>query len=112
MTAKNPADEPVVLIYDDEHNSALGIKEQLSGIPNVDLRLLDHANDEVEVLERRRRAARSDGPGDDEESVFDRADILIVDYDLTSSEEETWGARRKRVSGSRIWRVHTLNVAR
>jgi hypothetical protein len=89
--ASEEAQKPVVLIYDDDHGSALGIKQRLSDIENVELRLLDQAKDQVELLEQRRRLARTSKPGIYEETVFDKADILIVDYDLTASGENQSG---------------------
>jgi hypothetical protein len=90
MMSKDIASPPVVLIYDDEQGTAAGIKDMLSAIEGADLKLLQDANLEVEILERRRRSARSDDEVN-EPSVFDDADILIVDYDLTGTDERQGG---------------------
>lgn len=90
MASSAKAKKPVILIYDDEQGSAASIKEQLNDIPDAEIRLLESAKAEVEILERRRRSARNrqyeEGP-----SAFDEADILIVDYDLTSSDDSESG---------------------
>jgi hypothetical protein len=91
MTNKRKATELIVLIYDDEQNSAQKIKEQLDGIAGIQIQLLDLANNEVETLERRRRDSRSGASIGNEDTAFDKADILIVDYDLTSADDKEQG---------------------
>ena len=90
MTGESKAKMPIVLIYDDEHGSALGIKEQLSTVDGTDVRLLEDANAQVEIMEQRRRSARA-GKQNNERTAFDEADVLIVDYDLTASGEHQSG---------------------
>jgi hypothetical protein len=89
--ASTETHKPVVLIYDDDRGSALAIKQQLGAIDNIELRLLDQAKDQVELLEQRRRLARSSEQGSYKDTAFDEADILIVDYDLTASGEDQSG---------------------
>lgn len=91
MTNQAQTEPPVILIYDDEEGSALGIKEQLISINGLELRLLQNAKEEVELLERRRRSARTGDDPDEADSSFDHADVLIVDYDLTASREQQGG---------------------
>ena len=68
-----------------------GSREQLTTIDGLELRLLRDAKEEVELLERRRRSARTGDHPDEGNSSFDDADILIVDYDLTASGEQQGG---------------------
>jgi hypothetical protein len=91
MTSEAQTERPVILIYDDEEGSALGIRDQLTTVDGLDLRLLQDAKVQVELLERRRRSARTGNDHDEERSSFDEADVLIVDYDLTASGDQQGG---------------------
>jgi hypothetical protein len=92
MTTDQQSRSPRVLIFDDERGSATDIKDRLDDIAGLEVNLLENATAEVERLEARRRATRAhNNEAGEDDNAFDLADILIVDYDLTSSDENQSG---------------------
>ena len=91
----NDTRRKTILICDDEKNRERSWKEALESVPRIDavfdINILppDELLEASMTLERRRREARKqprdDFPGDEAE-IIDKADILIVDYDLLELE--------------------------
>lgn len=79
---------PTILICDDDPRRAAGWRDKIAGIAGIrsfdyDVVDGDELVTEIEVLSRRRDAARDTADPSDAPSKFDTADIAILDYDLT-----------------------------
>ncbi len=85
MTEPTPAK---VVICDDDPHRAAAWKSQIQNIPGIrafDYDVIDGERlaTEIKILSRRREAARDTATDSGEYSVFDDADIAVLDYDLT-----------------------------
>jgi hypothetical protein len=99
-----------IIIFDDEVESRATFKQRLSALPKITEQYEVYYADETEfreavgALERRRQSARS-GAGNVEwgpDTLFDRATILVIDYDLLYFDRTDNGSAATYLTGEAV----------